>query len=88
MDKEFLREYSEKVKKENRVHYAVMKYGIGRIPADVDPTSEAIAELEAQQIQPKPKPKYHCSNCGKATNELMSSAHGSVCPECYDECSD
>ncbi|KKL87970.1 hypothetical protein LCGC14_1929380 [marine sediment metagenome] len=65
-----------------------MTYGIGRVPADVDQTSEALAELEAQRLQPRPKPTKICSNCGQSTNELMTSAHGSVCPDCYDECSD
>jgi hypothetical protein len=63
-------------------------YGIGRVPADVDPTSEAMAEIEAERLQPTPKPTKRCSHCGRATGELMSSAHGSVCPDCYDECSD
>jgi len=65
-----------------------MTYGIGRIPRDVDPTSEAMAELEAERLQPTPKKTKRCSNCGMATSELMTSAHGSVCPNCYDECSD
>jgi hypothetical protein len=36
----------------NRVEVAMMKteYGIGRIPADVDPSDEARAEREAQEI--------------------------------------
>lgn len=65
-----------------------MTYGIGRIPADVDPTSEAMAELEAERLQPRPRPTKRCSHCGRPTTELMTSTHGSVCPDCYDVCSD
>ena len=65
-----------------------MAYGIGRVPRDVDPTSEAMAELEAQQLQPRPRALKRCDQCGRLTSERMSSAHGSVCPSCYDRCSD
>ncbi len=62
-------------------------YGIGRVPRDVDPTQEALAELEAQSLQPKPRQLRKCSHCGRLVGELMTSARGSVCPDCYDECS-
>jgi hypothetical protein len=38
-------------------------YGIGRVPADVDPTSEALAELEAERLQPTPKPRREVMRC-------------------------
>ena len=59
-----------------------MTYGIGRIPRDVDPTAEAMAELEAERIQPHPNPTKICGHCGRPTSELMSASHGSVCPDC------
>jgi len=65
-----------------------MSYGIGRVPVDVDPNTELMAELEAERLQPRSKPTKRCGHCGRQTNELMTSAHGSVCPNCYDECSD
>lgn len=46
------------------------EYGIGRVPRDVDPTDEALAELEAERLQPTPAPpkgrRYLvCSVCGQ-----------------------
>lgn len=65
-----------------------MGYGIGRIPAAVDPTAEAMAELKAMEMQPRPRQLKRCSACGRQTSELMTSSQGSVCPDCYDRCSD
>ncbi len=42
-----------------------MEYGIGRVPADVDPTSEALANLEAERIQPTPRPTRPVVTCPK-----------------------
>jgi len=41
------------------------------------------AGLEAP-TQPQPRPTKTCTCCGGATYELMTSARGSVCPDCYD----
>ena len=65
-----------------------MAYGIGRIPQGTDPTAEAMAKLESERLQPRPEPTKRCSHCGRVTYTLMTSACGSVCPDCYDECSD
>jgi len=66
-----------------------MGYGINRIPQDTDPTSEAMAQIQAQEMQPKPTRQLkRCENCGCMTSQLMSSSNGDVCPDCYDECSD
>jgi len=35
---------------------AEREYGIGRIPADVDPVEETLAEIEAERIQPSYRP--------------------------------
>lgn len=29
-----------------------------------------------------------CAMCGRRTRHLMTSAHGSVCPDCYDDSND
>jgi hypothetical protein len=46
------------------------EYGIGRIPADVDPAEEALAELDAERLQPTPRPPINrkfmrCKSCGQ-----------------------
>lgn len=64
------------------------EYGIGRVPADVDPVEEALAELEAVRLQPPPRitPQTpHCAVCGRPCNLLMTSSRGSICPDCYDD---
>ena len=74
-----------------------MGYGIGRVPKDVDSTREDIAKTEAREEIKKlqsdrnyvlPNRPKTCSNCGRTCSELMSSSNGSVCPDCYDKCSD
>lgn len=48
-----------------------MSYGIGRVPQDVDPITEALAELEAERLQPtRPAspPTGHCARCGAGAN--------------------
>ena len=68
------------------------EYGIGRVPADVDAADEALAAVEADEImrqqQPTPRRMATCENCGAVVPAvlLMTSAYGSVCPGCYDEC--
>jgi hypothetical protein len=51
-----------------------MGYGIGRVPADVDPVAETMAELEAAEIvakqlpkqAPRPQREYLvCKSCGQ-----------------------
>ena len=47
-----------------------MTYGIGRIPADVDPMNELMAEIEAERLQPTPPPpkgreRLRCPECGQ-----------------------
>lgn len=46
-----------------------------------------VAEKMATQKAKKNKTKK-CGYCGRETSELMGSARGSVCPDCYDICSD
>ena len=46
------------------------EFGVGRVPADVDPAEEALAELAAEQIQPTPAPPAGreylvCKHCGQ-----------------------
>lgn len=49
---------------------------------------ERLSGIETENIpQPKPRIEKQCSHCGCLTSELMTSAHGNVCPNCYDECS-
>ena len=71
------------------------EYGIGRVPADVDPTDEALAEIEAAEIvasfAPPPlrvrrSARRGCRICG-ATANLMNASLGLACPEHYDELS-
>lgn len=33
-------------------------------------------------------PARACEMCGRQTRHLMTSAHGSVCPDCYDDAND
>lgn len=65
-----------------------MGFGIGRVPRDVDTGAETAAEVEAERLQPSPRRTKRCSRCGRPTSELMTSSHGSVCPDCYDDASD
>ena len=63
-----------------------MKFGIGRVPADVDRTGEALAELEAAELMAPPKRKMvHC-DCGHTVSSgmVMCASFGRVCPDCYD----
>ena len=44
-----------------------MSYGIGRLTAETNPVDEALAELEAERIQPIPRtkrPTVRCRRCG------------------------
>jgi len=70
-----------------------MAYGIGRIPADIDQSSEDMAafiaaeEMRMASIRKRRRAAKVCSRCGCMARELMSSSSGSVCPECYDDAS-
>ncbi len=70
------------------------EYGIGRVPADVDPTDEALAELDAAEkvahMQPTPHQSVEmgtCDYCGRQIPRylLMSASVGTACPACYDD---
>lgn len=64
------------------------EFGIGRLAKDTDPMLEALAEMEAERLQPRPKVSAWttCNHCGGRfpRNQAMSSAEGTVCPDCYD----
>lgn len=66
------------------------EYGIGRIPADVDAAAEALATAEALIQQPSVGRWGRCARCREQVpaSSLMSSAQGSVCPDCYDDASE
>lgn len=66
-------------------------HGIGRVPADVDATSEAMAHLEAGEIMarrstPAPRrPIETCGVCGQASEHgaMFTTIAGSgVCDDC------
>ena len=69
------------------------EYGIGRLTADTDPVEEAMAEIEAERIQPtvrhpRPQQKYMtCRKCGQGgyTGEYpFSTCPGSgLCDDCF-----
>ena len=39
------------------------QYGIGRVPEDVDPIAERLAEIEAERLQPTPRPTGRVMRC-------------------------
>ena len=61
------------------------EYGIGRVPADVDTTKEALAEIEAARHMPRAE-VIDCSNCGRPTyrSNLMNESLGTCCPTCWE----
>jgi len=67
-----------------------MGYGIGRVPRDVDPVEEVLAQLEAARIQPPTRrpsrPKRRCRRCrqeGYAGEYPFSTLPGSgLCDDC------
>ncbi len=72
-----------------------MSYGIGRVPRDVDPTSEALAEIEAHEIvakmvrpaaPAKPRKYMRCRECGQGgyVGEYPFSTYpaGGRCDDC------
>lgn len=73
------------------------EYGIGRVPADVDPVSETLAQIEAVETMARMRPRQRpgdevieCPNCGMPTRRslLMSASLGTACPMCYDDLSE
>lgn len=65
------------------------EYGIGRVPADVDPADELLAEFEAERIQPTPRPRSTetCSYRRCRQPATMNASLGPSCPDHYDELS-
>lgn len=69
-------------------------YGIGRVPVDVDQTTEDLAQLEAVKMNRLPQPDYPNGrrlSCGCTVyyrHEVMSASLGSSCPDCFDRMSD
>jgi formylmethanofuran dehydrogenase subunit E len=63
------------------------EFGIGSLGHT--PESDALVDLEAQRRQPQSRGRrVTCDNCGASIPAIlaMSSAVGTVCPDCYDEC--
>ncbi len=67
------------------------EYGIGRVPVDVDPVEEELAELEAERLQPTPPaPKgrtfmtcRHCRQTGYTGDYPFSTlASSGLCDDC------
>ena len=65
-------------------------YGIGRVPGDVDPAWERMAELEAERIQPTPKvmrPTKRCRRCGQVGEvgayPFTTDPASGICDDCY-----
>ncbi len=76
---------------------APREYGIGRVPADVNPVDEAMAEIEAAEIvarqtavtrpQPSGYRPSRCSYRGCTAPATMSASLGPSCDEHYDDLS-
>ena len=67
-----------------------MNYGIGRVPQDIDQASEAMAEIQAETIQPTPRPTkttLRCKVCRQIgpTGEypFSTDASSGICDDCY-----
>ncbi len=75
-----------------------MSYGIGRVPADVDLTLEAMAELEAEEIQARSWTEratewekwvnrdWKCTNHGCGSTEVNLAIQRSGLPGCFVLC--
>ena len=77
------------------------EYGIGRVPADVNPVDEAVAEIEAQEIVLRAQAQAwqatsraaaayrypRCSKRGCTRPGTMSASLGPACPDHYDDLS-
>ena len=70
---------------------ATMTYGIGRIPEDVDPIEERLAELEAMELTgttyKRPSDYLVCKSCGQSGRKgsyPFSTCPGSgYCDDCF-----
>lgn len=62
------------------------EYGIGRVPADVDPIAESLAILDAAERTPQSRDLV-TADCGHTIPraQLMHASIGTACPDCYDE---
>lgn len=62
-------------------------FGIGE--AGVFPASTPVDELEAERLQPSPRPDVKC-DCGHwcPRGLVMSTSTGTSCPDCYDRMED
>lgn len=65
------------------------EYGIGRVPADTDPTQEHRANIDAAGHMPRGE-MVTCPNCGQLTYRvnLMTASLGTGCPNCWDDLAD
>ena len=62
------------------------EYGIGRIPRDVDPVTETLAELEAAEMDTKrARPARRCQMCGRPAD--MAACLGPACADHFDDLS-
>lgn len=46
------------------------------------------AEEIAAAVDGRPQGRKRCDSCGRRTGELMMSARGNVCPDCYMDMDD
>jgi type II secretory ATPase GspE/PulE/Tfp pilus assembly ATPase PilB-like protein len=65
-----------------------MAYGIGRVPADVDPASEALAELDAMKQTPRRQTELRRElRCPRCRQTGYSGEYPfSTCPPLCDDC--
>lgn len=66
-------------------------FGIGE--AGKTPATTVEDEIEAERLQASVRPgavMVRCPHCGQMYSERlgMTSAHDTVCPDCYDDCED
>ena len=68
-----------------------MKFGIGRLPSDVDLIEERLAQIEAERLDPTPKPRpeqrrLRCKRCGQSgySGEYPFSTNpaSNICDDC------
>lgn len=72
------------------------EYGIGRVPADVDPVDETMAQMVASETMARMRPQRAasemgtCDYCGQRMPRilLMNATVGTACPSCYDDAED
>jgi len=65
------------------------EFGIGRVPADVDPTSEAVAEAESERLQPHAIPPQRMTKCRRCGTPIARAhALSGMCQGCFDRYDD